>query len=208
MSRMHEINELEIALFGRTNSLGVNYTFDHIDNYLTENYFGKNSHKWHVDKMIEEAAEVRDVFNQLHNEFKTGCIQDTTIDHLIEEVGDFILASASCKKLNPNFFEDCFETLESVQHCIDKANDILIGISENVINPESVFKSNKAKLEEFYFSVKAYEELLDNNPLTDNIFVKLMRRLYTINEIRTMDKHKIIKELRRMRFAVIHHQQF
>lgn len=204
MSRMDQIKKMEKFLFnGKTHKVGMDFNFIYLDEYLSEQFFGTQTPEWLISKAKEEATECRNVYNQLEHEFKHSMLQEETIHHFIEEVGDFILAGSSVLKLS-NDDHEIHPEIVLVTTLIHYVNDLLIAMSDAVVNPDSVFQSNKAKIEEYYSAVRAYEELQEQNPVTENVLVKLIKRLYTRDEYTNTDnKAKIIKELRRMRFAIV-----
>lgn len=204
MNRMEEIKRMEQFLFsGKSHTVGMDFSFIYLDEYLSDNYFGTQTNEWLINKAKEEAHECHSVCQQLDYEFKNSMLQEETICHFIEEVGDFILAGSSVLRslvTKQPIQPEIVMVVSLIQH----VNDLLIGMGDAVVNPDSVFHSNKRKIEEYYSAVKAYEELQDNNPVTENILVKLIKRLYTRDEYTDPEnKPKIIKELRRMRFAIV-----
>lgn len=203
MNRMHEIGILEKRIFGYKHTDGMDFTFTHLDNYLSENFFGVKSVDWMLDKMIEELKEVEDAHDQIVGEHMSNKLQEVSIHHFIEEVGDFILATSSVLILN-GFDNNVRANVDAVKKYVDDINDLLIGIQDKIVNPDSVFRSNKAKIEEYYSAVKTWEELQLNEITSQNILVNLIKKLYTTNEYTNPDnKNKIIKEVRRMRFAIM-----
>lgn len=208
MSRMAEIKELEKLIFGKEHKSGIDYNFIYLDDFLSENFFGKKSLEWMVDKAHEEANEVKEVFDQLTYEFTHNMLQEETIEHFIEEVGDFILASASVMKCTGGDVVSILHDIDIVIRNVHYINDLLMAKADEVVNADNVFASNKGKIEEYFAAVKAYDELIQCDPVTTNILVKLAKRLYTRAEYCNPDnKAKIIKELRRMRFAIVSHNK-
>lgn len=204
MNRMNEIGILEKRIFGYKHTSGMDFTFTHLDNYLSENFFGFKSLPWIMDKMVEELLEVEDAYDQIISEYHSNKLQEVSIHHFIEEVGDFILATSSVLISN-GFDGNIRANVEKVKTLVDDINGLLIGIKDKLVNPDVVFQSNKKKIEEYYSAVKTWEELQLKEITSQNVLVNLIKKLYTTKEYTNPEnKNKIIKEIRRMRFAIVH----
>lgn len=206
MSRLFEIGRIEKLLFGKKHTTGMDFTFSHLDDYLSENFFGSKTIEWMELKVDEELDEVKDAYDQLKTEYAEEKLQEISIHHFIEEVGDFILAMSSVVKVT-GLQGANVQRINRVKDLIENVNYLLIAIKDGVVNPDVVFQSNKSKIEEYYSAVKTWEELQLNEITSQNILVNLIKRLYTTKEYTNPEnKNKIIKELRRMRFAIVHSQ--
>lgn len=203
MGRMPEILDIEKKLFNENHSLGMARQFNIQDKYLNEIFFKEKGIKWCISKVEEECTEVKDVFNQLQYEMATDNLHHETVLHLIEEVGDFILACSSVIIESP--VKD--EGIEKVRKIINMSNKLLSQtVVKERITVNSVWLSNVNKINIFYSAVRTYEGLISEDDFEistsmSSSIASVIRRTFTLAEIQCEEnKEKIIKLLRNYYF--------
>lgn len=208
--RLSNIKEIELDLFGRIHNRQQDATFVYINNYLTDVYFGDKGYEWNESKVKEEYGEINDALTQLEREIQESSITSESLHHLVEEIGDWILSASTMLT-----YEECDRQLynshlNEILGIIERVNFRLCpAFGEDVITVDKVFESNKTKLEEYASAYKTYEEVQKDEVITNNPLARIIRMLYTKNDLRNpANKDKIIKELRRMRFAIIEYQNW
>lgn len=215
MTRIESIVAMEEAFFRRSITKNSGTTFKFMNEFLEKRVFCKKDLAWKFEKMEEEFVECLTAVNDLKAELISKNVNEFTFEHAVEEVGDFMLASAGCiqpldVKVIP-FKDDeryarMLEHIEVIKEVIDDINSyayMLDGVPE--ITVQAVFDSNKAKMEEITSAYHTYDTCLNSVDVVTNPLVKLVRRLYSQKEIKNPDmESKIIKDIRRMRFALIY----
>ena len=208
--RLDNIKKIETLLFGKLHNGQQDATFVYINDYLSNVYFGDKGYDWNSKKMIEECGEVMDAMRQLDDEIHNKAITTESLHHVIEEIGDWILAASSTISYDENDNKAFDETLDDIKRVVSYVNDSLYcAYGGDVITVDAVFESNKAKLEEYASAYKTYEEVQRDEFITNNPLARIIRMLYTKKDLRDpKNKDKIIKELRRMRFAIVEHSNW
>lgn len=208
--RLDNIKKIETLLFGKLHNGQQDATFVYINDYLSNVYFGDKGYDWNSKKMIEECGEVMDAMRQLDDEIHNKAITTESLHHVIEEIGDWILAASSTISYDENDNKAFDETLGDIKRVVSYVNDSLYcAYGGDVITVDAVFESNKAKLEEYASAYKTYEEVQRDEFITNNPLARIIRMLYTKKDLRDpKNKDKIIKELRRMRFAIVEHSNW
>lgn len=204
-ARIENISKIEMEIFHETHNSTFDASFIYMNKYLEENYFGDKGLKWNEDKAAEELLEVKEASDQLTSELKNGLASQISVHHVIEEIGDWILATSSVLTY-AGFDEDKYKkevkSIKSIIRRLDTKLSLVLG--DSIINANSVFQSNKNKIEEYTAALRTYEELQDDGNITFNPLAKLVKMLYTNKQIKDpANKDKIIKEVRRMRFAIM-----
>lgn len=204
-ARIENISKIEMEVFQETHNSTFDASFIYMNKYLEENYFGDKGLKWNEDKATEELLEVKEASDQLTSELKNGLASQISVHHVIEEIGDWILATSSVLTYD-GFDEDKYnkevKSIKSIIRKLDTKLSLVLG--DSIINANSVFQSNKNKIEEYTAALRTYEELQDEDNITFNPLAKLVKMLYTNKQIKDpANKDKIIKEVRRMRFAIM-----
>lgn len=204
-ARIENISKIEMEVFQETHNSTFDASFIYMNKYLEENYFGDKGLKWNEDKATEELLEVKEASDQLTLELKNGLASQISVHHVIEEIGDWILAASSVLTYD-GFDEDKYnkevKSIKSIIRKLDTKLSLVLG--DSIINANSVFQSNKNKIEEYTAALRTYEELQDEDNITFNPLAKLVKMLYTNKQIKDpANKDKIIKEVRRMRFAIM-----
>lgn len=209
-NRMENIKKIEMTLFGKYHNSSMDATFNYMNNYLEEKYFGDKGLEWNTSKAIEEFNEINEAVEQLQQEIDTKSVLQESVHHVIEEIGDWLLATSSMIGY-PEYDIRLYNTfIKEIRDIITHINDsLLVSFGSDVITVDSVFESNKFKLEEYSSAYKTYEELQSDNILTNDPLVRIIRMLHTKKEIKSPNKKdKIIKEIRRMRFAIIENKKW
>lgn len=209
-NRMENIKKIEMTLFGKYHNSSMDATFNYMNNYLEEKYFGDKGLEWNTAKAIEEFNEINEAVEQLQQEIDTKSVLQESVHHVIEEIGDWLLATSSMIGY-PKYDIRLYNMfIKEIRDIITHINDsLLVSFGSDVITVDSVFESNKFKLEEYSSAYKTYEELQSDNILTNDPLVRIIRMLHTKKEIKSSDKKdKIIKEIRRMRFAIIENKKW
>lgn len=204
-ARIENISKIEMEIFHETHNSTFDASFIYMNKYLEENYFGDKGLKWNEDKAAEELLEVKEASDQLTLELKNGLASQISVHHVIEEIGDWILATSSVLTYG-GFDEDKYnkevKSIKSIIRKLDTKLSLVLG--DSIINANSVFQSNKNKIEEYTAALRTYEELQVDGNITFNPLAKLVKMLYTNKQIKDpANKDKIIKEVRRMRFAIM-----
>lgn len=209
-NRMENIKKIEMTLFGKYHNSSMDATFNYMNNYLEEKYFGDKGLEWNTAKAIEEFNEINEAVEQLQQEIDTKSVLQESVHHVIEEIGDWLLATSSMIGY-PEYDVRLYNMfIKEIRDIITHINDsLLVSFGSDVITVDSVFESNKFKLEEYSSAYKTYEELQSDNILTNDPLVRIIRMLHTKKEIKSPNKKdKIIKEIRRMRFAIIENKKW
>ena len=209
-NRMENIKKIEMTLFGKYHNSSMDATFNYMNNYLEEKYFGDKGLEWNTAKAIEEFNEINEAVEQLQQEIDTKSVLQESVHHVIEEIGDWLLATSSMIGY-PKYDVRLYNMfIKEIRDIITHINDsLLVSFGSDVITVDSVFESNKFKLEEYSSAYKTYEELQSDNILTNDPLVRIIRMLHTKKEIKSPNKKdKIIKEIRRMRFAIIENKKW
>lgn len=209
-NRMENIKKIEMTLFGKYHNSSMDATFNYMNNYLEEKYFGDKGLEWNTSKAIEEFNEINEAVEQLQQEIDTKSVLQESVHHVIEEIGDWLLATSSMIGY-PEYDIRLYNMfIKEIRDIITHINDsLLVSFGSDVITVDSVFESNKFKLEEYSSAYKTYEELQSDNILTNDPLVRIIRMLHTKKEIKSPNKKdKIIKEIRRMRFAIIENKKW
>lgn len=209
-NRMENIKKIEMTLFGKYHNSSMDATFNYMNNYLEEKYFGDKGLEWNTSKAIEEFNEINEAVEQLQQEIDTKSVLQESVHHVIEEIGDWLLATSSMIGY-PEYDVKLYNMfIKEIRDIITNINDsLLVSFGSDVITVDSVFESNKFKLEEYSSAYKTYEELQSDNILTNDPLVRIIRMLHTKKEIKSPNKKdKIIKEIRRMRFAIIENKKW
>lgn len=209
-NRMENIKKIEMTLFGKYHNSSMDATFNYMNNYLEEKYFGDKGLEWNTSKAIEEFNEINEAVEQLQQEIDTKSVLQESVHHVIEEIGDWLLATSSMIGY-PEYDIRLYNMfIKEIRDIITHINDsLLVSFGSDVITVDSVFESNKFKLEEYSSAYKTYEELQSDNILTNDPLVRIIRMLHTKKEIKNPNKKdKIIKEIRRMRFAIIENKKW
>ena len=209
-NRMENIKKIEMTLFGKYHNSSMDATFNYMNNYLEEKYFGDKGLEWNTSKAIEEFNEIKEAVEQLQQEIDTKSVLQESVHHVIEEIGDWLLATSSMIGY-PEYDIRLYNMfIKEIRDIITHINDsLLVSFGSDVITVDSVFESNKFKLEEYSSAYKTYEELQSDNILTNDPLVRIIRMLHTKKEIKSPNKKdKIIKEIRRMRFAIIENKKW
>lgn len=209
-NRMENIKKIEMTLFGKYHNSSMDATFNYMNNYLEEKYFGDKGLEWNTSKAIEEFNEINEAVEQLQQEIDTKSVLQESVHHVIEEIGDWLLATSSMIGY-PEYDVRLYNMfIKEIRDIITHINDsLLVSFGSDVITVDSVFESNKFKLEEYSSAYKTYEELQSDNILTNDPLVRIIRMLHTKKEIKSPNKKdKIIKEIRRMRFAIIENKKW
>lgn len=215
MSRMKTIKEIEEQLFDGVHAIGFDKPFEDMDHYVKYNYLVDKSIEWKKAKSLEEYNEVIAVCKDLEKELGWNAADRDTIHHVIEELSDWILATSDILKFpdpyNPDYEydEDILQTYLSqgavIKSYIDMFKNKLPNvIHEDPITVDAVFKSSLRKIEEYAAALNAYSNCRNDQTYMFNPLSRMVRRLYTKDELRDPKlKDKIIKELRRMRFVLM-----
>ncbi len=209
-NRMENIKKIEMTLFGKYHNSSMDATFNYMNNYLEEKYFGDKGLEWNTAKAIEEFNEINEAVEQLQQEIDTKSVLQESVHHVIEEIGDWLLATSSMIGY-PEYDIRLYNMfIKEIKDIITHINDsLLVSFGSDVITVDSVLESNKFKLEEYSSAYKTYEELQSDNILTNDPLVRIIRMLHTKKEIKSPNKKdKIIKEIRRMRFAIIENKKW
>ena len=209
-NRMENIKKIEMTLFGKYHNSSMDATFNYMNNYLEEKYFGDKGLEWNTSKAIEEFNEIKEAVEQLQQEIDTKSVLQESVHHVIEEIGDWLLATSSMIGYHEYDIRLYNMFIKEIRDIITHINDsLLVSFGSDVITVDSVFESNKFKLEEYSSAYKTYEELQSDNILTNDPLVRIIRMLHTKKEIKSPNKKdKIIKEIRRMRFAIIENKKW
>ncbi len=214
MSRMKIIKEIEKQLFDETHAVGFDKQFEDMDHYVKYNYMNSKSKEWKKDKITEEYNEAISACKDLQKALQWNYASRNTIHHVIEEISDWILATSDILEFqdpyNPDhkYDEDVLQTYldqgSRIRAYVDVFKSKLPNIiHEDPITADNVFKSSIRKIEEYAAALNAYDMCRDDQTYVLNPLSKMLRRLYTNDELRDPKlKDKIIKELRRMRFAL------
>ncbi len=209
-NRMENIKKIEMTLFGKYHNSSMDATFNYMNNYLEEKYFGDKGLEWNTAKAIEEFNEINEAVEQLQQEIDTKSVLQESVHHVIEEIGDWLLATSSMIGY-PEYDIRLYNMfIKEIKDIITHINDsLLVSFGSDIITVDSVLESNKFKLEEYSSAYKTYEELQSDNILTNDPLVRIIRMLHTKKEIKSPNKKdKIIKEIRRMRFAIIENKKW
>lgn len=209
-NRIENIRKIELDLFHKTHNKVFDAAFTYMNNYLVENYFGNKDFKWNEAKMNEEFIEIEDALNQLQEEIDNKAVTPESLHHLIEEIGDWLLATSTAIDF-PEFNKKAYKAdITAIRHIIEHVNiALLMNFGEDVITVDSVFESNKVKIEEYAAAFKTYMEVQSDEIITNNPLAKIIRMLHTKKELRDPNsRDKIIKEIRRMRFAIIEYKKW
>ena len=209
-NRMENIKKIEMTLFGKYHNSSMDATFNYMNNYLEEKYFGDKGLEWNTSKAIEEFNEINEAVEQLQQEIDTKSVLQESVHHVIEEIGDWILAASSTISYDEYKAEKFNDTLKDIITVVNYVNDSLYcSYGSDVVTVDAVFESNKTKLEEYASAYKTYEEVQKDEFITNNPLARIIRMLYTKKDLRDpKNKDKIIKELRRMRFAIVEHSNW
>lgn len=208
--RLDNIRKIEKLVFGKVHNGQQDATFVYINDYLSNVYFGDKGYEWNEHKMMEECGEVMDAMRQLDDEIHAKAITTESLHHVIEEIGDWILAASSTISYDEYKAEKFNDTLKDIITVVNYVNDSLYcSYGSDVVTVDAVFESNKTKLEEYASAYKTYEEVQKDEFITNNPLARIIRMLYTKKDLRDpKNKDKIIKELRRMRFAIVEHSNW
>lgn len=209
-NRLENIKKIEVDIFGRQHVGTFDAAFNYMNNYLSEHYFGEQGYEWNHNKVLEELDEITDAYEQLSNEILNTCPTPESLHHVVEEIGDWVLATSSILG-HDMFSQDEYKRHLCQVQCIieDINNRLYVVFGEDVITVDAVFNSNKSKLEEYTAAYKTYLEVQGDEMISNNPLAKIIRLLHTNKELRDPEsKDKIIKEIRRMRFAIIEYKKW
>lgn len=209
-NRIANIKVIEIDLFHKTHNKAFDAAFIYMNNYLAENYFGNKDFEWNRNKMNEEFQEIEDALIQLQEEIDNKAVTPESLHHLIEEIGDWLLATSTAIGFDEFDYDKYSSDIVAIRHIIEHVNTaLLVNFGCDVITVDSVFESNKIKIEEYAAAYKTYVEVQIDEIVTNNPLAKIIRMLHTKKELRDPKyKDKIIKEIRRMRFAIIEYKKW
>lgn len=209
-NRIENIKEIELDLFRKKHNAVFDAAFTYMNNYLVENYFGDKGYDWNLEKVKEEFSEIEDALIQLQEEIDEKKITPESLHHVIEEIGDWMLAMSSVVSYD-DYDEDLYMShIKAIKHVITHVNDsLLMTFGTDVITVDTVFESNRVKIEEYTSAYQTYVEVQSDEIITNNPLAKIIRMLHTKNDLRDpKNKDKIIKEIRRMRFAIIEYKKW
>lgn len=209
-NRIENIKRIELDLFRKTHNKSFDAAFTYMNNFLVENYFGNKDFTWNNNKMKEEFGEIEDALCQLQEEIDNRAVTPESLHHLIEEIGDWLLATSTAIEFKEFDMSEYQSSIIAIRHVIEDVNtSLLMNFGEDVITVDSVFESNKVKIEEYAAAFKTYMEVQTDEVITNNPLAKIIKMLHTKKELRDpASRDKIIKEIRRMRFAIIEYKKW
>lgn len=200
--RLNSVKKIEKLLFKQTHDDALDASFVRVDNFLNKNYFNHKDVTWNKQKMLEELHELTEAIDQLMSDLHDGNLCEESIHHVIEELGDWILVSATIVQESGSV-DSVMKEIEFVRSCINDTISRTSEYTKNKINVHSVFESNMNKLRDYAQAVYVYKNVMDDDFVIFNSLGKMMRSLYTKKELASeLNKDKIIKELRRMIYAL------
>ena len=164
--------------------------FKKMIDWLDNNYFNTMSSAFFFDKVKEEIEEAKVALDQ----YKTK--PDKNSRHLLlGEISDFILATSSAMDHNVRY-ENISVFIDALGKVIEEGSTVRTAITQ-----KEIFNAHYEKIVEIYWSVNQYFNILkgDRKSLMGNIQTKIRDDVDLRNPA---NKMKIVKEIRRMFFAL------
>lgn len=164
--------------------------FKKMIDWLDNNYFNTMSSAFFFDKVKEEIEEAKVALDQYKAK------PDRNSRHLLlGEISDFILATSSAMDHNVKY-ENISVFIEALGKVIEEGSKVRIAITQ-----KEIFNAHYEKIVEIYWSVNQYFNILkgDRKSLMGNIQTKIRDDADLRNPA---NKMKIVKEIRRMFFAL------
>lgn len=185
-------------------------------NELDTDWFNFMPSTFFIDKYKEEVDEFTTALNSYYiNKSKFADKQELINSmrySVVSELSDMILASSSA--LAENKVEEHVvlstmrETIKTVLELSDKFGEPVF-LTE--VTPREVFDAHYAKLEEMVKAKRIYRACVENYEIQHGVYdewLPMLLKLYTYEELLDpCNKMKIVKEIRRMMFAMKHFKE-
>ncbi|MGL5764977.1 MAG: hypothetical protein ACRCX8_04980 [Sarcina sp.] len=210
--RVAKICLIEKVLLGRSvfevseSTKDIN-SFIGMVNDLDKDWFNYMPNSFFIDKYKEEINEFKDALASYYfNKDKINdCLVESLRYNVVAELSDAILATSSALAEHKVEEAVVVSTMRDlVAYCLELADRYGEEIILETIEPEELFKAHYVKINEMCVAKNIYRSIVDGENI-DEAWAKTLLKLYTIEEFREpKNKMKIVKEIRRMLFAISH----
>lgn len=182
-------------------------TFIGMVNDLDKDWFNFMPNSFFIDKYKEEINEFKDALTSYYfNKDKINdCLVESLRYNVLAELSDAILATSSAlaeHKVEESVVVATMRDL--VAFSLELADRYGQDIIFETVEPEDLFKAHYVKVNEMCVAKDIYRSIVDGENINES-WAKTLLKLYTIEEFREpKNKMKIVKEIRRMLFAISH----